>query len=97
MNFKFEMKGFDEVKKNLDNQAENPQKLLVGQTVDKPHEVTCEYCEKEYVVTPPVKIERVEGTQGYGPGGSVKAECPACGEENEYKWTDAVVGITVTK
>ena len=96
MDFKFEMKGFDKVKKNLDKLAKNPQQMLVGQTVEKPHEVTCEFCEKEYLVTLSLKIERVEGTRGYGPGGRITVECPACGKENEYTWTDSVIDITLT-
>lgn len=91
-----EMKGFNEVMRNLNHLANNPQQLLEGQTFEKPHEVTCEFCEKEYVVTLPLKIERVEGTRGYGPGGSIKADCPACGKENEYTWTDSVIDMTLT-
>lgn len=97
MGFTFEVKGLDKLKSNLDRLVKNPQRLFVGKTINKPHEVTCEFCEKEYVVTLPLKIERVEGTRGYDPGGSITATCPACGKDNEYAWTDAVIDITPTQ
>lgn len=89
----FEMKGFDEVMRNLNDLASNPQQLLEGQTLEAQQEVECESCGEKFPVTVPVRIEKVVGTKGYGPGYTTKQECPACGELDEYHWDKTVVDI----
>lgn len=91
----FEIKGFDEVMKNLNDLAENPQQLLEGQTFETQQEVECEYCGDKFEVTVPVRIQKVVGNKGFGPGYSTKQECPACGELNKYHWDKTVATIEI--
>lgn len=91
----FEMKGFDEVMRNLNDLAENPQQLLEGQTFETQQEVECESCGEKFEVTVPVKIQKVVGSKGFGPGYSTKEECLACGELNKYEWDKTVVTIEI--
>lgn len=72
----------------------DPYQSFVGKTVMETVEVSCEGCEKLYVISIPLEITRVEGTTGYGPGGSISATCPVCGLQNEYTWSDCIVEIT---
>lgn len=90
------MEGFDELKRNLNNLAENPQQLLKGQTFETQQEVKCDSCGEKFEVTVPVKIQKVVGDKGFGPGYSTKQECPACGELNKYHWDQTVANIRIT-
>jgi rRNA maturation protein Nop10 len=74
-----EMKGFDEVMKTFETQQE----------------VECESCGEKFEVTVPVKILKVVGNKGFGPGYSTKEECPACGELNNYHWDKTVATIEI--
>lgn len=96
MDFEFKMEGFDEVKKNLDELAENPQQILVGQTFETQQEVECEHCGEKFEVTVPVRIQKVVGNRGFGPGYTTKQACPACGELDEYHWDKTVATIQIT-
>lgn len=89
----FEMKGFDEVKKNLDRLAKNPEQFLEGHTAEIQHEEACKSCGEKFQFTIPVRIEKVVGNKGYGPGYLTKQECPACGELNKYQFGKAVFDI----
>jgi len=95
MGFEFEVKGLDEVKRNLDNLAKHPEQLFEGQTFQTQQEVECEYCGEKLEVTVPVHIQKVIGKKGHGPGFSTKQECHACGELNEYSWAKTVVDIKI--
>jgi len=90
------MKGFDEVMKNLDNIAKHPEPLLVGQTFETKQEVKCEHCGEKFAVTVPVRIQKVVGNKGFGPGYSTKQECPSCGELGKYHWDQTVMTIEIT-
>lgn len=90
------MEGFDEVKKSLDDLAKNPQQLLVGQTFETQQEVECEECGKKFNVTVPVRIQKVVGKTGYGPGYTTGQVCPECGKLGEYHWDKTVVNIQLT-
>lgn len=92
----FELKGLDEVMKNLNELAENPQQLLEGQTFETQQEVGCKFCGEKFAVTVPVRILKVVGNRGYGPGYSTKEACPSCGELNEYDWDKTIVEINKT-
>ena len=93
MNFEFEVEGLDKLKKNLNNLANHPEQLLEGQTFQTQQEMKCEFCDEEFEVTVPVRIQKVIGNKGYGPGFSTKQECPKCGELNECTWAKTVVEI----
>jgi hypothetical protein len=88
--------GFDEVMKNLNDLAENPQQLLEGQTFETQQEVECEHCGEKFEVTVSVRILKVVGNKGFGPGYSTKEECPSCGELNKYEWDQTVATIEIS-
>ena len=89
----FELKGLNEVMKNLDNLAKHPEQFLEGLTAKIQHEEACKACGEKFQFMVPVRIEKVVGNKGYGPGYSTKQECPACGELNKYHWDKTVVEI----
>lgn len=71
--------------------------LLVGRTfVKKVPDVECDHCGTKQVVTVPVKIDRIEGTRGYGPGGCVEVKCCNCHKMFDVTWTDATIEIRFT-
>ena len=96
MGFEFKMEGFDQVKKNLNKLAENPQQLFEGQAFKTQQEVECEHCGEKFDVTVPVTILKVVGNKGFGPGYSIKDECPACGELNKYQWDQTVATLVIS-
>ena len=96
MDFKSEMKGFDEVKSDLDNLAKHPEQFFKGQTFETQQEVECSHCGEKFPITVPVRIQRVVGNKGIGPGFSTKQECPVCGELNQYEWAETVATIEIT-
>jgi hypothetical protein len=71
--------------------------LLVGKTFEKKvTDVACDHCGTEQVVTVPIKIDRIEGTRGYGPGGCVEVKCCNCHKTFDVTWTDATIEIRFT-
>jgi site-specific DNA-methyltransferase (adenine-specific) len=77
----------------FDDLIEHPEQLLEGQTFETQQEVECEHCGEKFPVTVPVRIEKVVGTKGYGPGYTTKQECPKCGKLDEYHWDKTVADI----
>jgi hypothetical protein len=95
----FEIKGMDELLKNLKDLESNPQILLAGKTFEIEKEVECEHCGCKQKAILPVQVERVEGNKGYGPGGSITVVCinPECGKSFEVTWDNVVFDIELTE
>lgn len=95
----FEIKGIDEVLHKLKDIENNPQRLLVGSTFEIEREVECDHCETKQMITIPVKVEKVEGKTGYGPGGSMTVKCsnPECSKNFTVTWDNVVFDIELTE
>lgn len=92
----FKMEGFDEVMKNLQDLADHPEQMLVGQSCEVELDVVCKNCGEEFAVPVQTKILKVVGTKAFGPGYSTKEPCPSCGELNKYQWDEVVAEIRIT-
>jgi len=82
----------------LEQASANAGQLLKGKKFDKKVPgVSCDQCGFVQEVTVPIEIERVEGTQGYGPGGKVTVVCCNCGKPFEVDWDNVVIEIDITR
>lgn len=90
-----EIRGVDELLRNLKHLEKHPEQLLAGSTFDIEQEVECDKCGFKQKVNIPVKIERIDGRKGYGPGGAITVICqnPDCGQPFEVTWDDVVFEI----
>jgi len=91
----YKLDGADEVIKNLNDLAEHPETLLEGHTFEIAKEVKCEHCGFSQEVALPVKLEKVEGSTGYGPGGQISVTCIKCGEPFDVTWEDVSFNIEI--
>ena len=95
MKFEFKMDGADELIRNLDDLAEHPESLLEGQTFEITQEVKCDHCGFSQEVKLPVKLLRVEGAKGHGPGGQISITCVNCGKLFNVTWDDVSFDIDI--
>jgi hypothetical protein len=83
---------------DIDLLIEHPEGVLVGKTFEKKVEVSCDHCGRPQEVSIPFQIERVDGTKGYGPGGSMTVTCsnPGCGKPYKVTWDNVIVELVFT-
>jgi hypothetical protein len=82
----------------IDRLIEHPEGVLVGKTFEKKVDVNCDHCGRPQEASIPFQIERVDGTRGYGPGGSITVTCsnPDCGKPFEVTWDNVIVELAFT-
>lgn len=83
----------DEVKANIGQ-------LLVGKTFQKTiPDIACDHCGYVQQVTVPIRIARIEGSLGHGPGGTATVLCsnPACLKTFEVTWDNVVIQVDITE
>lgn len=71
--------------------------FLAGMSFDKRVPgVECDHCGHAQEVTVPIRITRVDGGRGYGPGGSTTVPCSntGCGRSFEVTWDSVVVELS---
>lgn len=81
---------------DLDRVKESSPGLLVGRFFEKTMpNIECDHCGLAQEVSVPLTIARVEGSRGYGPGGSISVVCknPECGKTFEVSWESVVFEI----
>jgi len=83
---------------DIDRVIEHPGLVLVGKTLQKTIEVDCDHCGRPRQVSIPLRIDRVEGDRGYGPGASITVTCcnPGCGKPFEVTWDNVIVELVLT-
>jgi hypothetical protein len=73
--------------------------FLVGRSFNKKVAgVECDHCGHAQEVTIPVEIARIDGSTGYGPGGTASVVCsnPECHKSFDVTWDSVVVEIGFT-